>query len=190
MKTYVILMRGINVGGKNKIAMPALKQCLEEEGFTDVRTLMQSGNAVLRSNLNAKATAEKIESALPRAFKLDRSIIKVVALEAKTFKSVVTEAPKEFGEDNANHRYYVLFPMEGTAARAMKEIEARPGIDTAWQGRAAIYYRLPSLTNRDRSKSWLNRVTQKPLYQVLTMRNWATTTKLLAMVEDSANQKE
>src|SRR5687768_7550253 len=173
MNTYVILVRGINVGGKNKIPMSALKQCLEEEGFEDVHTLMQSGNVVLQSNLSAKTVTDKIESALPNKFKLDRSIIKVLALEHEAFKDVVAGAPKEFGEDDVKHRYYVLFPMEGTAAKAMKEIEVRPGIDTAWQGKAAIYYRLPSLANRDRSKSWLNRVTQKPLYQVLTMRNWA-----------------
>ena len=44
MHRYVVLLRGINVGGKNKIPMAALKECLEDQGLRDVRTYIQSGN--------------------------------------------------------------------------------------------------------------------------------------------------
>jgi uncharacterized protein (DUF1697 family) len=47
MNTYVILMRGINVGGKNKIPMTELKLFLEEQGFDNVMTFIQSGNVIL-----------------------------------------------------------------------------------------------------------------------------------------------
>ena len=60
MTTYVILMRGINVGGKNKIAMAKLKPFLEELGASDVTTYIQSGNAVLQSGLAAAALGKKI----------------------------------------------------------------------------------------------------------------------------------
>lgn len=183
MKTYVILMRGINVGGKNKIPMAALKQLLDELGFEDVVTYIQSGNVVLRSNLSAKALSAKIETSLPKKFKLDSSLIKVLALERKTFQKVVAQAPKEFGKDDSNYRYYVLFLMGTRASTAMKEIEVREGIDKAWQGDRAIYYRLPSLTSLNATKSYLNKVAQKPVYASITMRNWNTTTKLLEILE-------
>lgn len=183
MNTYVILMRGINVGGKNKIAMTELKRRLEELGFNNVVTYIQSGNVVLRSSLEAGATAEKIEKILPKKFKLDSSIIKVVAIEYETFKKAVAQAPKEFGKDSVNYRYYVLFLMGENAGNAMKEIDVRPGVDKAWQGEAVIYYRLPSLTGPDATKSYLNKVTQKPIYKLITMRNWNTTTKLLKLFE-------
>jgi uncharacterized protein (DUF1697 family) len=183
MKTYVILMRGINVGGKNKIPMAELKQFLEDQGFEDVVTYIQSGNVVLRSELDAKTLGAKIEKSLPKKFKLDSAIIKILALDRKTFKKVVAQAPKEFGKDDSNYRYYVLFPMETRTSEAIKEIDVRQGIDKAWQGDAAIYYRLPSLTSPNATKSYLNKVTQKPIYAAITMRNWNTTIKLLEILE-------
>lgn len=113
MKSYVILLRGINVGGKNKIPMIELKRYLEEQGFEEVVTYIQSGNVVLRSNLGAKTLGEKIEAILLK-----------------------------------------------------------------------IYYRLPSLTSPNATKSYLNKVSQKPLYQSITMRNWNTTVKLLKILEE------
>jgi uncharacterized protein (DUF1697 family) len=183
MKTYVILLRGINVGGKNKIPMAELKLFLEEQGFKDVVTYIQSGNVVLRSDLPAKRLSAKIENSLPKKFKLDSSLIKIVALERKTFKNIVAKAPKEFGKDNSKYRYFVLFLMGTRASKAMKEIDVREGIDKAWQGKAAIYYRLPSLTSPHATKSYLNKVAQKSIYAAITMRNWKTTTKLLEILE-------
>jgi uncharacterized protein (DUF1697 family) len=187
MQSYVILMRGINVGGKNKISMAALKSLLEEQGCQDVVTYIQSGNVVLRSDLDATSLSTKIENSLPKKFKLDSSIIKVLAIDHKTYKQVVAQAPKGFGTDNAAYRYYVLFVMGTSVKQAMQHIDVRPDVDAAWPGDAAIYYRLPSLASPNATKSWLNKVTQKPIYPSLTMRNWNTTTKLLDILEAHAS---
>ena len=53
MNTYVILMRGINVGGKNRIPMSGLKKCLEDLGFSNVSTYIASGNVILKSDKRA-----------------------------------------------------------------------------------------------------------------------------------------
>ena len=184
MKTYVILLRGINVGGKNKISMAKLKLFLEEQGFEDVLTYSQSGNGVLRSDLPAKKLSATIEERLPKTFKLDSSLIKILALPHNTFKNVVAQAPKGFGKDNSKYRYFVLFLMGTRASTAMKEIEVRDEIDTAWKGQAAIYYRLPSLSSGLATKSHMNKVVQKPIYASISMRNWKTTTKLLELLEE------
>ncbi len=108
---------------------------------------------VLRSDLGAKTLSAKIENSLPKKFKLDSSIIKILALDRKTFKNVVAQAPKEFGKDDSKYRYYVLFLMGTRTSKAIKEIDVREGIDKAWQGNAAIYYRLPSLTSLTQRKA-------------------------------------
>jgi uncharacterized protein (DUF1697 family) len=185
MQTYVVLMRGINVGGKNKISMAELRTCLTAHGFKNVITYIQSGNVVLQSNLGAKAVGARIEKILERHFTVDGSIIRILALEHETFKEVVAQAPKEFGKDNAKYRYYVLFLIQRTPGEAIKEIDVRAQIDMAWPGKTAIYYRLPSLTSPDAAKSYLNKVAQKPIYQFITMRNWNTTTKLLKVLEEN-----
>jgi len=63
MKTYIALLRAINVGGTGKLAMARLRQLCEQAGFAEVRTYIQSGNAVLKSTLSegqVKATLEKL----------------------------------------------------------------------------------------------------------------------------------
>ena len=182
-KTFVVLLRGINVGGKNKIGMAELKKRLEEVGFEGVVTHSLAGNVILRSNLSGVAVSAKIEDILKTRFKLDRDVVMVVAIDHAAFKKVAAQAPKEFGADDDAYRYYVLFLKDRSAKEAMKDIEVRPEVDMAWTGPSVVYFRLPSLKSPNRTKSWLNRVTQKPLYQLITMRNWNTTTKILKILQ-------
>jgi uncharacterized protein (DUF1697 family) len=176
-QTYVVLPRGINVGGKNKVGMAELKGHLEAAGFENVTSHSLAGNLMVDSPLSDEAVAAKIETLLAENFKLDRDVM-VVAVAKAAFARIVAAAPKEFGADDARYRYYVLFLKDITAKAAMKDVEVRPEIDAAWTGPGAIYFRLPSLKSGLATKSWLNRITQKPLYQKVTMRNWATTRKI------------
>jgi uncharacterized protein (DUF1697 family) len=183
VNAYVILMRGINVGGKNKIPMAELKLRLEELGFEDVVTYVQSGNVVLRSDLDAAALSAKIEDMLPKKFKLDSPTVRVAALEHRTFEKIVAQAPEDFGKDSTSYRYNVIFLMDYSPTEAMKQIDAREGVDAVWQGDNAIYFRY-SVPNA--SKSRLSRIAQQPMYQSITIRNWNTTTRLLRLLEEHA----
>ena len=176
-KTYVVLPRGINVGGKNKVGMAEIEKHLEAAGFGNVVSHGLDGNLMGDSTLSDDAVAAKVEKLLADNFRLDRDVM-VVAVGKAAFAKIVAEAPKEFGADDARYRYYVLFLKDVTAKAAMKDVEVRPEIDAAWTGLGAIYFRLPSLKSGLATKSWLNRITQKPLYQKVTMRNWATTRKI------------
>jgi len=180
MNTYVILIRGINVGGKNKMPMAELKLYLEEQGFKNVVTYIQSGNVILQSDLDAAALINKIENMLPKKFKLNSSIIRVAAFEYETFKNIVIQAPKEFGKDNSKYRYNVMFLININPSEAMEQIDTREGIDEVWQGDNAIYFRNTIL---NAAKSRLSRIAQQPVYQSITIRNWNTTTKLLKLLE-------
>jgi uncharacterized protein (DUF1697 family) len=184
MDSYVVLLRGINVGGKNKVPMAALKQCLEDLDCENVRTYIQSGNTVLRSRLGAATLSEKLELMLPTRFKLDSQIVKVLALDHGSYKRIVAEAPQDFGKDNKNYRYYVMFLMGIDSGEAIREIDVRQGVDEAWQGEGVIYYRLPSLANPDATRSHLTKISQKPIYKSVTIRNWNTAMKLLDLLEE------
>jgi uncharacterized protein (DUF1697 family) len=108
-KTFVLLLRDINVGGKNKIGMAELKKRLDEEGFDNVATHSLAGNVILDSTLAKAALAAKVERLLQARFKLDREMIMVVAIDRSAFRKIVADAPKAFGADNDAYRYYVLF---------------------------------------------------------------------------------
>jgi uncharacterized protein (DUF1697 family) len=175
-------MRGINVGGKNKIPMAELKARLEELGLESVATYIQSGNVILRSDLDAAALSAKIEDMLPRRFTLDNPIIRVVAIKDETFRKIVLQAPVGFGADSASYRYNVLFFVDSSPAEATRQIEVREGVDAVWQGDHAVYFRNSVV---DASKSRLSKIVQQPIYQSITIRNWNTTTKLLALLEET-----
>src|SRR6266496_2180063 len=93
MKTFLILLRGINVGGKNKVPMAELKKFLEGLEFFDVSTFIVSGNVVLTSDRNAGEIATQIEAALPKAFKLDSELIRALVLTRDQLQAVVDDRP-------------------------------------------------------------------------------------------------
>ena len=182
MTTYVILLRGINVGGKNKVPMAKLKQFAEEQGFDKVVTYIQSGNMILRSKLKPKSIVDKFEKGLPAAFKLDSSIIKVLALSSDEFQAVIDKKPKGFGEQPDKHHSDAIFLMGIKTAEAMPVFVPREGVDMVWPGDGVVYSQRVSAL---RTKSRLSKIVASPLYKSMTIRSWSTTMKLSQMLKDA-----
>jgi uncharacterized protein (DUF1697 family) len=179
MNQYVALLRGINVGGKNLIKMTDLKVCFESLGFKDVRTYIQSGNVLFHAAGSDQANLTKrIENALSKSFNYES---RVVVRSQKQMKAIVAKAPKGFGSDQATYRYDVIFLKDPlTAAKAMKSVLTKEGVDKAYAGKGVLYFsRLISKATQSR----LTRIIGMPVYQSMTIRNWNTTTKLLNLME-------
>jgi uncharacterized protein (DUF1697 family) len=176
----VILLRGINVGGKNKLSMAALKEALEELGCENVATYINSGNVILDSKKSAKAIEAEIEKVLPRKFKLDSELIRVLALPKAAYKKMVDGRPKGFGDQPGKYHSDAIFLMSGKVADAVKVFDPREGVDELWPGKGLIYHQRLST---QRTKSKLNRIMATPFYKEMTIRNWATTTKILEMLD-------
>jgi uncharacterized protein (DUF1697 family) len=177
---YVILLRGINVGGKNKLSMAALKEALEDLGCENVSTYINSGNVIADSKKSASAIAGEIEKILPRKFKLDSELIRVLALPKATYRKMVDGRPKGFGDQPGKYHSDAIFLMSGKVADAVKVFDPREGVDELWPGQGLIYHQRLSA---QRTKSKLNRIMTTPFYKEMTIRNWATTTRLLEMLE-------
>lgn len=186
MNTYAILLRGINVGGKNKVPMADLRRRLEELGFLNVSTYIASGNVILRSDRDPEEIRAQIEETLPESFDLDDPLIKVLVLNRDQFQAIVDNKPEGFGEQPETYHSDAIFLIDIDAAEAISVFDPREGVDQVWTGNGVIYsQRLSS----QRTKSRLNRIMATPAYKSMTIRNWNTTTKLLAMVsETDANQ--
>lgn len=97
MTRYVVLLRGINVGGKNVVPMARLREVLEELGYTDVTTYIASGNVILRSERDPDEIKRQIEAALPTAFRLDTELVAALVLSAAQLQAVVDARPHGFG---------------------------------------------------------------------------------------------
>ena len=186
MNTYVILLRGINVGGKNKVPMTALKKYLEEQGFSHVSTYIASGNVIVESNKSSQAVQTEIEQTLPKAFKLDSKIVKVLALSRQQLQAVINNKPEGFGEQPDKYYSDAIFLMGIDSVQAMPLFSPREGVDKVWPGKGVVYsQRLGAL----RTKSRLSKIVGTPLYKSMTIRSWNTTTKLLKLLEERDTQK-
>ncbi len=177
---YVALLRGINVGGKNLIRMPALKACFEAQGFTEVATYIASGNVLFDAPGSAAALTTRLEAALAETFSYRAC---VVLRTRKQLADIVARAPRGFGAAPAKYRYDVLFlkpPL--TSAAAITGVTARPGVDTVDAGPGALYC---SRLIAKAAQSQISKITALPIYPRLTIRNWNTTTTLLRLLEEA-----
>ncbi len=177
---YIVLFRGINVGGKNKVPMADLKKCLEELGFMDVITYIASGNVILRSAKQPTAIKSQIEKALPAKFKLDSDLIKVLVLTQHELETVIEKKPKGFGSQPQKYYCDAIFLMDISSEEAMKVFNPRPGVDKIWQSDAVIYSQRLSAK---RTQSRLSKIVGSPLYKSMTIRSWNTTSKLLLLLK-------
>ena len=177
---YLILLRGINVGGRNKVPMAALRELLESHGHTKVSTYIASGNVILSSDRSAIAIKRELEDALPKVFKLDSDLIAVLVLTRAQLRAIVRKRPKGFGDHPDRFHSDAIFLMGIDAPTAMKVFDPRPGVDEVWPGAGVIYSQRLSA---ERTKSRLGRIVGTPAYKSMTIRSWQTTMALVERIE-------
>jgi uncharacterized protein (DUF1697 family) len=176
---YVALLRGINVGGRNKIAMAELRAALEDAGFDSVSTYIQSGNVLFRTTASAASLESNLEKMLEQRFKIP--LVVVVRSHAQ-IRKVVHGAPDGFGAQSAVYHSDVVFLKKPlTSKQAMKVVQLRDGVDQAWPGSGVIYF---TRLSARRTESRMSRIVGTPEYKQMTIRNWGTTTKLLALLDE------
>ena len=156
---YVALLRGINVGGRNKVAMADLRQALEEAGFESVRTYIQSGNVLFRTDASASSLESNLEQVLERRF--NTPLVVVVRSRAQ-YRKLVSDAPKGFGaEPQTYHSDVVFLKQPLTSKQAMNVVSLREGVDQAWPGAGVVYFqRLTARRTQSRMSSIASVVSQ------------------------------
>ena len=166
MPRNLALLRGINLGAKRRVAMADLRALLEELGYTDVRTVLASGNAIF----TGRASKRKLEAALEKRFKMK---IDVVLRTMEELRAVIDADP--FGEEVDNPtRYFVVFLDHEPELAALDGEDFTPD-RFAVQGRE-IYVWCPDGMQNSR----LMKALHKPAAGgTATVRNWATVNKLL-----------
>jgi uncharacterized protein (DUF1697 family) len=186
MPTHVALLRGINVGGHNKVAMADLRKVVESLGHGDVATYIQSGNVVFTSSgTDTGALAAKLEHALEQAVGVRSS---VVVLSRTELAKVVADNP--FPDEADPKHLHAIFRgakvgAKETAAIADAERRARDkgGRDQAKVVGRTVYLRTPGGLGRSELAAQLARADPAAGDRGGTARNWATVTRLLAMLD-------
>ena len=180
---YAALLRGINVGGKNIVPMADLRACFADIGAREVATYIQSGNVVFDGGDRGAADwTERIEMGLTRRFSYDA---RIVLRRHDEVRAAVHRAPSGFGADPDRYRSDVLF-LRGpaSAVEVVSQLTPRDGVDQVAAGDGVVYFeRLIARATQSR----MSKVVGLPIYQQMTIRNWRTTTTLLAMLDERAD---
>lgn len=177
---HIVLLRGINIGSRNRIAMPALREALEAAGFGDVRTYVQSGNIVLSSTAKADALARKVHAVIEEEFGLD---IAVVTRTRAQLTKVVGRNPLARVAKNPK-RYQVSFLDAKPSRAVVRRVEeaADPKERVVVDGREIYAWHPDTIA---RSKLWALLAGQN-LGVTATARNWTTVQKLLELADAPA----
>lgn len=178
--SYVALLRGINVGGRNKIAMADLRAAFEDHGFDSVCTYIQSGNVLFDA---ATASVDALEDDIERMLEQQFGIPLVVVVRSRRqLKAVIDNAPSGFGgKPDTYHSDTIFLKRPLTSKGAMRVVDLRDEVDQAWAGTGVVYF---ARLSARRTQSRMSKIVGTPEYKLMTIRSWATTTKLLTLFEE------
>jgi uncharacterized protein (DUF1697 family) len=168
MPRYAVLLRGINIGPKNRIAMPALREALADAGFTDVQTYVQSGNVVVTSRAKADTVRKQVEALIRKRFGLE---IAVLVRTAAELKRIAEGNPLAKVATNPK-RHQVTFLERKLPSKTVAELEAAAakGEQVVARGREVYSWTPDGIA---RSKLWA-KLGGKDLGVTATSRNWTT----------------
>jgi uncharacterized protein (DUF1697 family) len=174
---HILLLRGINLGARNRIAMPALRDALTDEGFDDVRTYLQSGNVVVSSGAKATDVLRKVEQRIEREFGLDIAV--VTRTRAQLAKVVERDPLGKVAKDPKRYQVSFLAAKPSQEVRRRIEEAAAPKERVVVDGREVYAWHPETVA---RSRLWALLAGQK-LGVTATARNWTTVTKLLELAD-------
>lgn len=169
MPVHVALLRAVNVGGTGTLPMAELKTLCEEIGFTDVKTYIQSGNVLFRSDEDEAAVRARLEEALAR--KMGKSP-GVILRSRQALEAVAEGSP--FPHAKPNYLLVVFLP-EAAPADALDKLVA-PGGEEVHVAAKEIYIHYPDGSGRSKLKL--------PALKLGTARNLNTVRKLAEMARE------
>jgi uncharacterized protein (DUF1697 family) len=176
--TQLALLRGINVGGKNKLPMRDLAGMFVEAGCENVRTFIQSGNVIFTSGSSVPRVGAVIASMISERFGYTTPVILRTPLE---LKAVVSNNPF-LAAGAAEDLLHVMFLADSPSPATVAALDPNRSSPDAFLVRGReIYLQLPNGVARTKlGNAWFD----SKLNTTSTQRNWRTVTKLLEMMEE------
>lgn len=188
MPTHVALLRGINLGGRNRVAMADLRSVVSELGHADVSTYIQSGNVLFTAppDADTSALAEAMTAAIATKLGITAP---VVVLSRGELAKVIADNPYP-GEPNPKclHAVFRAAPAEqdllGRIADAVSLAVSKGSRDSVQSVGRTLYLHTPDGYGRSELAQALLRIVSSPKTSTTgTARNWATVTKLLSLCD-------
>lgn len=174
MKTYISLLRGINVGGNNKILMQDLKNLYQELGFEDVRSYIQSGNVIFKSNQTKQEVQKSIENGILTKFNLT---ISVLIETPKNLTNTLKNCP--FLSNSSFNQSNIYFTFLSDSPKNLDELKNSNYGDASFNNyKNIIYLYYPNGAGKTKLT---NNFIEKKLKLTATSRNLKTLIKLIEL---------
>lgn len=181
MPRFVALLRGVNVGKNKRVPMAALKSLLCDLGYSEVSTLLNSGNAVFTSTGRSTAKhASDIAAAILRELGVDTPTI---VKSGRELESIVDDCP--IVPPASDHsKFLVVFAPDEETLRKLEEFQGiAPPPERFVVGKAAAYLHCPDgLLSSKVGEALLGKAGKR-----VTTRNWATVLKLSVQISERAD---
>lgn len=174
---YVVLLRGINVGGNNKVAMADLTAALEAGGFDGVRTYINSGKVLLNSSLPTGRVNDSVEKIIEKAFGF--TVFAVTHTEA-AFLKVAAAVPDTWAHDTTMRCNVMFLWQDIDTPDIIGQLPIKAGIDTVKYVPGAILWAYDS---SNANKSGIAKVVGPGPYKKMTVRSLNTVRKLVALLD-------
>jgi uncharacterized protein (DUF1697 family) len=169
MTAVASLLRGINVGGKTNLGMPALAEVYEELGLSEVKTLLRSGNVIF----TGKSTAKQIEDAIEKRFAFRPKVFLRSAAELR--KALAANPFPDAARDDPGH-LLIMFFEEKPDVSALKRYRGPERVQLV--GRDLFLHYTEGI-----GRSKLNVFLDRNVVERGTARNWNTVNKIIAAME-------
>lgn len=182
MTVYIALLRGINVGGKNIIKMADLKQVFESIGLCEVKTYIQSGNVLFKSDETEELLCEKIEHEIETVFGIS---VKIILRTSTELEQIILNCP--FSKDEVTEAE-TLSKVESLYVALLKHNPLKEKIESidVYRSESDKYH----ILGRDVYLLFYNSIRNSKLANNLhrlnvptTVRNWKTLSKLVELAK-------
>jgi len=172
---YIVLLRGINVGGKKRIKMADLVEALEPLGFKNIRTYLQSGNVIFEyDSIDSDEIAKDIKEKISQTFGIS---VNIIIRTEDELENIIKSNPFVKDPDIEIDKLHVTFLKDLPDPEINLDLKRSENEKFEVIGRE-IYLYLPNGYGRTKLT---NNIFEKKLKTIATTRNWKTTNKLLEM---------
>lgn len=179
---YVVLLRGVNVGGTHRVPKAEFQFVLESLGFSDIVIYLNSGNAVFTSEYEPRC--EDIQAALEKHFEFD---IPTLLLSGEKTRAIAAAIPPEWTNDSprpdkSGQKSDVLYLFDGiNTPSVLEKLGYKPELEAMLYVDGAV---LTNITRANQMKGSLQKLVGLKLYSQMTIRNVNTARKLAQLVKE------
>jgi uncharacterized protein (DUF1697 family) len=173
---YVALLRGINLGARNKVPMARLRELIEEQGASNVRTYIASGNVLLEGRESAPKLRTKLERAIESEFGFP---VLVAVLKVAELQATVARNPYKDASPGSLHVAFTVTPLTAAEREALAKLDVAP--EELSVAKSHVYLHMPG----GFAGGALTRHIDRLIGKRATIRNWRTVETLARMATES-----